>query len=50
MKVTPSSFRKGVNWFFLVVVFHFVAFLLYAFLINNPVRYRLILKEKTTNF
>lgn len=37
MKLTPTSFRKGVNWIFLLLLYHFVAFLAYSFLVTNIV-------------
>ncbi len=38
MKLTPSSFRRGVKWVLSLLLFHFVGFLLYSFLIGNIVR------------
>jgi hypothetical protein len=38
MKITPSSFRRGVKWVLSLLLFHFVGFLLYSFLIGNIVR------------
>ena len=38
MKLKPSSFRNGVKWLLILLIFHFVSFVIYSFLFAPPVK------------
>lgn len=38
MKLKPGSFRNGVKWLFVLLIFHFVSLLIYSLLFAPPIR------------